>query len=297
MKKPIVEGIVERCFTKKQTSHAELIIDNRAGHGEGPVWDADFLYWVDLTACRLHSWKPGAGKVRDYQFQEPVCAVAPVADGRLLIAFAKRLAYVNLANLSIEEICKVEPEITGNRCNDGKMDPAGRFWIGTMSDDGSVEGAGALYRLDEGGRLTRVLDHLTVSNGMGWSHDSQTMYFIDSPMREIWAFDFDSTDSSIRNRRTVVRVPDDLGVPDGMTVGTDGTLWVAHWGAGCVCQWGPKSGLLLQRVDTGCPHTSSCCFSAEGHLYITTSRLGLDAVALAAHPRSGGLYRHNHTSK
>jgi sugar lactone lactonase YvrE len=272
---------------------AELLVNNQATHGEGPVWADGILYWVDLTGCRLHALRAADGTVRNFQFIEPVCAASPLADGRLLIAFAKRLAYVNLADLSCEEICQVEPDLPGNRCNDGKMDPAGRFWIGTMSHGGSVEGAGGLYRLDEGGRLTRVLDQLTIANGMGWSADQKTMYFIDSPTREIWAFDFDSSDSSIRNRRTVVRVPDGLGIPDGMEVGSDDTLWVAHWGAGCVCQWCPKSGRLLQRVDTGCPHTSSCCFSDEGHLYITTSRLGLDEAALANHPRSGGLFRHN----
>jgi sugar lactone lactonase YvrE len=271
---------------------AELLVPNQASHGEGPIWHEGILYWVDLTACRLHTWSAEDGTVRDFQFPEPVCAVAPVADGRLLIAFAKRLAYVNLADLSCEEICLVEPEMAGNRCNDGKMDPAGRFWIGTMSNDGSVAGAGALYRLDEGGRLTRVLDQLTIANGMGWSHDQKTMYFIDSPTREIWAFDFDPSDSSIRNQRTVVRVPDDLGIPDGMDVGPDDTLWVAHWGAGGVCQWCPQSGRLLQRVQTGCPHTSSCCLADDGHLYITTSRLGLDEAALDAHPCSGGLFRH-----
>jgi len=273
-------------------SAAYVLVDNRALHGEGPVWHDGLLYWVDLIACRLHTWRATDGKVCDFQFAEPVCAVAPVANGRLLIAFAKRLAYVNLADLSIEEICTVEPEIPGNRSNDGKMDPSGRFWIGTMSNDGSVQGAGALYRLDEGARLTCMLDNLTIANGMGWSHDRKTMYFIDSPLREIWAFDFDPSDSSIRNQRTVVRVPDNLGIPDGMEVGHDDTLWVAHWGAGCVCQWCPKSGLLLQTVETGCPHTSSCCLADDGHLYITTSRLGLDETALTAHPYSGGLFRH-----
>ena len=272
---------------------AELLVHNQASHGEGPVWADGVLYWVDLTGCHLHAWRADDGTVRDFQFSEPVCAVASLSEGRMLIAFAQRLAYVNLADLSCEEICQVEPDLPGNRCNDGKMDPSGRFWIGTMSLGGAVEGAGALYRLDEGGRLTRVLDKLTIANGMGWSRDSKTMYFIDSPTREIWAFDFDSSDSSIRNRRTVIRVPDGLGIPDGMEIGRDGTLWVAHWGAGCVCQWCPKSGRLLQRVDTGCPHTSSCCFSDEGHLYITTSRLGLDEAAFANHPRSGGLFRHN----
>ena len=284
---------------KASVYQAELLVDNRATHGEGPVWDDanQVLYWVDMIACRLHSRKPGEGKELTYQFQEPVCAVTPIAQDRLLVAFAKRLAYVRLSDLSIEEICKVEPELPGNRCNDGKMDPSGRFWIGTMSGDGSVAGAGSLYRLDEDGTLTRVLDQLTISNGMGWSANMRTMYFIDSPACEVRAYDFDPSDSSITNRRTVVSVPDGLGIPDGMEVGPDGMLWVAHWGAGCVCQWCPQSGRLLQRVDTGCPHTSSCCLSDEGDLYITTSRLCLDEATLAAHPRSGGLFRHKPINK
>jgi sugar lactone lactonase YvrE len=244
-----------------------------------------------MMGRKINSFDPVTGGVVSHPFEELPCVVVPEGNGRHLVAFAKRLASVDLQTRDIREIVPVEPNLPANRCNDGKQDPAGRFWIGTMSNHGSVEGAGSLYRLD-GGKLTRVLDNLTIANGMGWSRDSNTMYFIDSPTREIWAFDFDSSDSSIRNRRTVVRVPDGLGVPDGMEVGSDDTLWVAHWGAGCVCQWCPKSGLLLQRVDTGCPHTSSCCFSGEGHLYITTSRLGLDEAALAAHPHSGGIFRH-----
>ena len=274
------------------TESAEPLVNNQASHGEGPVWANGVLYWVDLTDCRLHSWRASDGTVSDFQFAEPVCAVSPLADGRLLIAFAKRLAYVNLADLSCEEICQVEPELPDTRCNDGKMDPAGRFWIGTMSLGGKVKGAGSLYRIDEGGRLTRVLDQLTIANGMGWSADQKTMFFIDSPTREVWAFDFNSSDSSITNRRTVIRVPDELGLPDGMCVAPDDTLWVAHWGAGCACQWCPKSGRLLQRVDTRCPHTTSCAFGPEGQLFITTSRLGLDESALAAAPLSGGLFLH-----
>lgn len=276
------------------TQTAHLLVDSRSAHGEGPCWDAALghLLWVDMMGCKIHSLAPATGEVVSYPFEEPVCAVVPECNGRHMVAFAKRLASVDLASGDIREVVQVETDMPGNRCNDGKMDPAGRFWIGTMSKGGLVKGAGALYRLDEGGRLTRVLDRLTIANGMGWSNDQKTMYFIDSPTREIWAFDFDPKDSSIHNRRTVVRVPDGLGVPDGMEVGRDGTLWVAHWGAGCVCQWCPQSGSLLQQVDTGCPHTSSCCFSDDGHLFITTSRLGLDEASLTAHPRSGGLFRH-----
>ena len=277
---------------KASVYQAELFIDNRATHGEGPVWDTarQILYWVDMTACRLHSRILGEGRERTYQFQAPVCAVTPVAHDRLLVAFAKRLAYVRLSDLSIEEICKVEPELPGNRCNDGKMDPSGRFWIGTMSGDGSVAGAGSLYRLEEDGTLTRVLDQLTISNGMGWSADRRTMYFIDSPACEVRAYDFDPSDSSITNRRAVVSVPPGQGIPDGMEVAADGTLWVAHWGAGCVCRWDPATGELLARINTGCPHTSSCCLSSDGSLFITTSRLGLDDAALESAPHSGSLF-------
>ena len=277
---------------KIPTHPAHRVCDLLASHGEGPVWDAvgERLFWVDLTAGRLHALDPSDASVTTRGFSEPVCAAAPQADGRLLVAFAKRLAWVDWETGDVvETICDVEPGLPQNRCNDGKTDPAGRFWIGTMSNDGSVAGAGSLYRLDEG-RLTRVMGDLTIANGLGWSGDGRTMFFIDSPTREVWAFDFDPVDSTISNRRTVVRVPEELGLPDGMCVAPDDTLWVAHWGAGCVCHWDAGRGELLASVQTGCPHTSSCCLGPDGSLYITTSQLGLDKAALAAAPESGGLF-------
>jgi sugar lactone lactonase YvrE len=276
------------------TSEAELIAcPIVAAHGEGPVWDvaSNRLFWVDLTGGKLHALHPETGAVETRDFAEPVCAVAPFAGGRLLVAFAKRLAWVDRASGTVTaDVCEVEPQKPGNRCNDGKLDPAGSFWIGTMSNDGSVPGAGALYRLD-GERLVPVLDGLTIANGMGWAADARTMFFIDSPTREVWAFDFDPADSSIANRRTVVHVPDELGFPDGMCVAPDDTIWVAHWGAGCVCRWDPRTGAMLEQVITRCPHTSSCCLGPDGTLFITTSQLGLDEQALAAAPLSGRLFR------
>lgn len=265
-----------------------------AAHGEGPVWDyaSGLLFWVDLTGGKLHALDPATGTVETRDFAEPVCAVAPFPDGRLLVAFAKRIVWVDWASGKVTaNVCEVEPQMPGNRCNDGKLDPAGRFWIGTMSNDGSVPGAGSLYRLD-GERLVQVLDGLTISNGMGWTADHRKMFFIDSPSREVWAFDFDPADSSIVNRRTAVRVPQELGFPDGMCVAPDDTIWVAHWGAARVCRWDPRTGALLEQVLTGCPHTSSCCIGPKGHLFITTSLLGMDESLARSAPDSGLLFRH-----
>jgi len=277
------------------TFPAELLINNQSAHGEGPIWDpaSETLFWVDMTGHKLHSLQPAGDTSATHSFSEAVCAVTPLGNNRLLIALAKRLAFFDLTSSALDEICPVEPHLAGNRCNDGKMDPAGRFWIGTMSANGPYAGAGSLYRLDEGKTLTKVLDGLTVSNGMDWTPDGRTMYFTDSAERAIWAFDFNPRDSSISNRRTVVKVPEELGLPDGFTLGADGTLWVAHWGAGCVCQWDPRDGRLLRRITTGCPHTTSCYFGgpARDTLYITTSRLGLDEEALRVSPHSGGLFR------
>lgn len=274
---------------------AALVDDRRAGHGEGPVWNpaSEELLWVDLTGCRLHFHHPESGATRTLEFDEPVCAAAPDADGSLTIAFAKRIRRVDPLNGNASPVCEVEPDLPGNRCNDGKRDPAGRFWIGTMSEDGTVEGAGSLYRLD-GNSPTRIIDNLTIANGMGWSGDHRTMFFIDSPTCEVWAYDFNPADSSISNRRTVVRVPESLGVPDGMEVAPDDSLWVAHWGSGCVCHWDPRTGTLLEMVATGCPHTTSCALAGKQRdiLYITTSRLGLDDNSLSLAPHSGGLFKH-----
>lgn len=271
---------------------ATLLCSHLSDHGEGPVWSNvhNRLLWVDLTGCALHTLNPTNGEVTSKVFSEPVCAAVPHADGRLLVAFAKRIAWVDWDSGEITGyVCEVEPEIPGNRCNDGKLDPAGRFWVGTMSNEGTVGGAGSLYRLD-GKQLVRVLDNLTIANGMGWTSDARKMFFIDSRTREVWTFDFDVSDSSISNRRTVIRVPGEFGFPDGMCVTPDDTIWVAHWGAGCVCHWDPATGQMLHQVRTGCPHTSSCCLGPDGRLYITTSRLGLDQATLRSVPLSGALF-------
>jgi len=276
-------------------SRAEVLPSPVAAHGEGPIWSAfhQRLFWVDMMGQLIHALDPTTGVVESKGFPDLVCAIAPTGSAQLQVAFAKELAWVDWPSAVVTPIVAVEPNQPDNRCNDGKRDPAGRFWIGTMSRGGDVVGAGALYRLENDGTLTRMLTGLTIANGMAWSPDQRTMYFIDSPTREVWAFDFDPADSAISRRRTVVKVPESLGWPDGMTIDAEGNLWVAHWGAGCVARWEAESGRLLETIATDCPHTSSCCFGGadERDLYITTSQLGLSATELARAPLSGRLFK------
>lgn len=277
--------------TNAPIEQAEVLVDCQCTLGECPAWcpTTNTLHWVDIAEHRLHSLKFDNRRhvVRD--FAEPVCAVMPRPDGTLILAFAKRLAQFSPVTDEVQWICPVESDLPTHRCNDGAIDPTGRVWIGTLDTKSENRKTGTLYRLDEK-TLTPVLSGLGISNGIAWSVDGRTMYFIDSPTQEVRAFDFNLDDSSISNPRVVVRTPDSAGVPDGMTVGFDDTLWVAQWGGACVIQWDPRSGERLRKIHTAAPHTTSCCFGSDGELFITSARDGLDPASLADSPKSGGLF-------
>src|SRR5699024_49293 len=122
-----------------------------------------------------------------------------------------------------------EKHLPNNRFNDGKCDPAGRFWAGTMAMNNSENG-GSLYRIDTNHKVTPMIRQVRMSNGLAWSPNNKTMYYIDTPTKQIDAFDFNPDTGEIKNKRTVVTIPESEGVPDGMTIDEEGNLWVAQWG-------------------------------------------------------------------
>ncbi len=271
---------------------AELVLDARCGLGEGPVWDEreGWLYWVDILAGRVHRWHPGTDQVETMETGEPAGAAALRTNGGMVLALQSGFAKAERFGGGLERLASCEGASPDLRMNDGKCDPAGRFWAGTMAMD-FREGAGALYRLDADGSVTRVLEGVTISNGMDWTEDGSRMYYIDSPRRTIDVFDFDAERGQISGRRTAVTIPEEAGLPDGMTLDEEGRIWVALWGGGAVRCYSPE-GKLEEVIQVAAPQTTSCCFGGEdfGVLYITSARDGLSRDQLEREPEAGGIF-------
>jgi len=181
-----------------------------------------------------------------------------------------------------------------NRFNDGKCDPAGRFWAGTMLNGAGESDPphGSLYSLDAHHHVQHRLSGVRISNGICWSPDKTTMYFVDSPNRWVDAFDYDDATGAIGNRRVAVTVPREYGMPDGMTIDAEGMLWVAGWGGGQVSRWDPATGKFLETIAVPASQSSACAFGGPNldELYITSARIGLDAATLAHEPHAGSLF-------
>lgn len=256
---------------------AAIAHDPGAEHGEGPAWDAAAgrLIWVDLLRGIVHRLDPATGDDQPVQVGQPVGAAVPRAGGGLALAVRDGFALLDPGSDRPRMVAEVEADTPSNRMNDGKCDSSGRFWAGTMAFD-PVPGAGALYRLDSDGRVTTVLENVTISNGLDWSPDERLMYYIDSPELRVDVFDHDPDTGAVENRRPLLDTPAELGVPDGMTLDADGFLWVAFYGGGRVRRYAPD-GALERELMLPVAYTTSCAFGGEAldRLYVTTSRVEL----------------------
>jgi sugar lactone lactonase YvrE len=272
----------------------ELLLDARAGLGEGPAWDAaaNMLYWVDIHAGDLHIFHPQNNTDSRISLGEPVGCAAPCQSGDLVIALRSGFATLSLPTQKLTCLVNPEKHLPGNRFNDGKCDPAGRFLAGTM-DDAEKKASGSLYSYSRDGTLKTLLTGIRISNGLTWSSDYQTFYHIDTPTRQVTAFDYDMATGNITNPRPVVKVPPKLGWLDGMTSDAKGMLWVAMWGGAKLTRWNPATGQLLETIPVPALNVTSCVFGGPDmiDLYITSARKGMSAEQLTKYPFSGGLFR------
>lgn len=268
--------------------------------GEGPLWDSArrVLWWVDILAGDLHCYTPETGADHRVHVGTMASAVVPRSDGTLLLARERDLAVFDPESGAVVPQAFPHTLPEGVRFNDGKCDAGGRFWIGSMALDAAPE-RGSLYCLYPDGRCECRLDAVTISNGLAWDDAGQTFYFIDTATHAVVAYDFDARSGEITNRRSVIGDLEERGVPDGMSIDSEGMLWVAHWGGWCVRRWDPHSGRCLAEVRLPTAQVSSCCFGGQelDTLYITTARNGLDRTALASQPLAGALFRYRPDSR
>ncbi len=285
-----------RAASKRAGAIAGPVLNARAELGEGPVWDAagDTLYWVDLFAGVVHSYRAASGLTGSVEVGEIVGCVVPRRSGGLLAATASGIYHLDPDTGAKTRVSAIEADRPETHFNDGKVDPAGRFWFGSIAVDRTTDLLGDLYSLEPDLTVTHRLHGVDNTNGMDWSPDGRTMYYIDSLTRQVTAYDYDAATGAIANPRPIVTLPEGTGVPDGMTVSVDGSLWVAHWGGARVTRWHPDTGALLQTIAVPANLTTSCAFAgpALDDLYITTARYHEPIAALAAQPLAGGLFRY-----
>lgn len=280
---------------------ADLVCDARADLGEGPVWDvsAQRTWWVDIIGRTVHRFDPATGaEDASIPTPSPVGAVALRAAGGLVAALADGFWTLDLEHLRGSPTAAAWRPLTrfleppDLRCNDAKCDPVGRFLAGTMAYDARA-GAGGLFSLHPNGRVERVLGGVTISNGLAWSGDGRTLYYVDTPTRRIDAIEYDVVSGRLGGRWPHIVLGDDIpGAPDGLTIDAEGGLWVALWGGWAVHRYAPD-GALDAVVHLPVAQVTSCTFGGSDllDLYITTAAVGLDEAARAVQPGAGGLFR------
>jgi sugar lactone lactonase YvrE len=270
----VIVGIMAAVRT---VGRAEPLGDVSARLGEGPRWDAarGRLLWVDIEGGAVHV-REGDGTERRVACGAMVGAVAPWAGEVVLAALTDALAAIDLASGDVRPLMAVPHAEPGLRCNDGLCDPAGRFWIGTMALD-ERPGVGALYRFGTDATLVRVLDGVSLSNGLGWW--GERMYFIDTPTGRVDVLDYDAASGDVSGRRPFAVIDEADGVPDGLAVDDEGGVWVALHGGGEVRRFSPD-GVAEARVEVPEPGSTACAFGgADGRTLFVTGRSGLYVVA------------------
>lgn len=276
---------------------AELAFEHNALLGEGPVWDArtQQLYWVDIEGYQVHCFDPATRAHRAIDVGQYVGSAAVRTAGGLVLALKSGFAMLDLETEKITPIADAEAHLPGNRFNDGKCDPAGRFWAGSLhlNEDHGV-GQGNLYCLYADHSVQLKVPGVWISNGLAWTRDAQTMYYIDSPKQCVVAYDYDKATGALANPRVVIEVQgSELGYPDGMAIDEEDMLWIAHWDGGHVCRWNPQTGAELAEIKVPVLRPTSCVFGGANFdtLYITSARTRLGAEKLAGQPLAGSVFQ------
>jgi sugar lactone lactonase YvrE len=259
--------------------------------GEGPVWsDRDgCLYYVDIPSFRLHSYAPNNRRHRFWQFDTYVGSLAECESGGLIVALGDRLVRFDpeKGEGALEQLVVLERDVPENRLNDGKVDPWGRFWVGSMrlAEDAA---SARLWCVSPSGKAELVREHIVCSNSIAFDRSRGRMYFADSASGLIERSDFDA-ERRLTGFEPFARAG--KGAPDGSTTDAEGCLWNAEWGGFRLCRYAPD-GSLERVIDMPTSRPSCCAFGGANHrtLFVTSARIGMSPEELERDPNAGGLF-------
>jgi sugar lactone lactonase YvrE len=286
----LILNATTRGMTKIQS---ECVFSGGAVLAEGPVWDerTQQLYWIDIERGRICRFDPDSKSNQEWILGTRVGFAVLTDQGDMLAGTQEGLIRFSCQTGTSSSYATVETDLPKNRFNDGKVDPQGRLWAGTMSVE-EAEGAGSLYRVTGTESIVRQVSSVTISNGLAWTADSSTVYYIDSPTRRVDAFDFAADSGELSNRRTAIALEEGIGYPDGMTIDSEDMIWVALWEGWGVGRFNPKTGEMVAKVEVPVACVTSCCFGGanQDELYITTASRDLKGEDRPKQPDAGGIF-------
>ena len=262
--------------------------------GEGISWDprTGHVWWTDVEECRLYRLHYESRTLDSFELPERLGSFGFTDNVDILVcAFESGFALYRPETGELSEKQSVEADWAGTRMNDGRLDPQGRFWAGSMIEDPAnapPQGAGLYSYHDQ--TISQHLDGINISNGLAWSNNGKKLYFSDSPKREIYAFDFDQEAGKVSNRSVFAKTPEGA-YPDGAMVDGEGYLWSAHWGASRLVRYRPD-GTIDHTLDV--PASQASCLAFGGPemniIFVTSARTGLSPDVLAQEGDAGNVF-------
>lgn len=271
---------------------AKCVVNSGNTLGECPLWSPaeGCLYWIDVATPGIWRYVPATGEVKNWALPRPPGAIALHAEGGLLVALRRGFCRFDPRTAACADIAVPGMALGDERFNDGRVDGAGRFWVGTL-DRHLQAPIGKLYQLRHGAGLQPADSGFVLSNGIGWSPDGGTMYFAETSSRQVYAYRFDAAAGTVADRRCFADVGPGHGGPDGLCVDAAGNVWVTIFERGIVNMYRPD-GVLAAVVRLPVERPTSCTLGGAGMktLYITSARIGLTESGLREQAQAGGIW-------
>ncbi|MDA3900653.1 MAG: SMP-30/gluconolactonase/LRE family protein [Spirochaetes bacterium] len=259
--------------------------------GEGALWNkhSNRLLWIDIEDKKLFEYDPVTEIESVYQLPLQIGTVVPVNADSVILALKDGIYSFDMRT---ESLTKRADNPEKFRFNDGKCDPAGRLWVGTLDSEKFSRPLCSLYKIGPDFVIHKMIEKIAISNGIAWSQLGTEMYHIDTPRKVVTVYSFDQNSGTVSNGRIAIDLKAETGSPDGCTIDNRGNLWVAMWQGSAVLECCPQTGRVLNRYPVPAPNVTSVAFGGTDYetLYITTAQTGMSAGEKKQHPLAGTLF-------